>query len=100
MKVLELDGGEPDMEENKVAQKLAEAIPAGHAYCTRETIADFILQSPDLRVEIVEPKYKVWSSDGDWEVSGGKFTPKWGAKFQIKEYADEYCAWLNSKEPK
>lgn len=91
------------MEENKVREKLALVIHARRCGCGRicdpsnAAIADAILQSPDLRVTIVEPRFRAEGvtvrdskTNGDYVIGG----------FATADLAQEYADFKNSKEPK
>jgi hypothetical protein len=104
------------MEENKVAtrDKLAEVISRFSenwhtnyhiSVAGAKPIASAILQSPDLRVTLEEPRYFLasssagsylrerTSSNGDWNNVAFFYDAD-------KRAAKDVCDWLNSKEPK
>lgn len=94
------------MEENKVRNRLMVEIckapcPCGGIHMSEAgPIADRILQSPDLRVELRDRRYKYQvypANDRRWQVIGND---DGYVLFYERARAEEYCDWLNSKEPK
>jgi hypothetical protein len=96
MKVLELKSGEPDMEENKVARKLA-AIIDDSGEVDGRALAGLILQSQDLRVEIVGPRYELTVSTSCARVMRDGVPV---AEFFGETRRADAEAYIASKEPK
>jgi hypothetical protein len=92
------------MEENKVAtrDKLAAMRLPEDAHASAYPKlgykwADAILQSPDLRVTLVEPRYSAFGTHV-YEFANSRTTVL--GNFCDAKRASEYAQFLNSKEPK
>jgi hypothetical protein len=96
------------MEENKVREKLRELIAVALHDMTQipehpsESITDRILQSPDLRVELVEPRYTVteWPTHSDVKTQVILENGNYYGETNSRKHSQEIADWLNSKEPK
>lgn len=88
--------------------KISEWRRNGVAVCIlpADELAAAILQSPDLRVTLVEPQYKVWRSINSPDPHvvdnrhGGTICVFYESAGYAEENAKHLVDWLNSKEPK